>query len=123
MGMLMCGEIGQEMNKSAEKLNEVMMKVVTLVMDFAPIGVFFLIAKTFSEQGFGLIVPMLGYFSVVIVCLLLHTFGTLSLLLALFAKLSPIIFIKKCALCMFLPLVLPVPMPPSRSPCKWLKNV
>ena len=72
-----------------------MMKVVTLVMDFAPIGVFFLMAKTFSEQGFGLIVPMLGYFSVIIVCLLLHTFGTLSLLLALFAKLSPIICIKK----------------------------
>ncbi len=95
IAMLMCGEIGQELNKSAEKLNEVMMKVVTLVMDFAPIGVFFLMAKTFSEQGFGLIVPMIGYFSVVIVCLLLHAFGTLSLLLALFAKLNPIIFINK----------------------------
>lgn len=95
IAMLMCGEIGQELNKSAEKLNEVMMKVVTMVMDFAPIGVFFLMAKTFSEQGFGLIVPMMGYFSVVIVCLLLHAFGTLSLLLALFAKLSPVIFINK----------------------------
>lgn len=95
IAMLMCGEIGQELNKSAEKLNEVMMKVVTLVMDFAPIGVFFLMAKTFSEQGIGLILPMLGYFSVVIVCLLLHAFGTLSLLLAVFAKLNPIIFINK----------------------------
>ncbi|MGR9013743.1 MAG: dicarboxylate/amino acid:cation symporter [Gammaproteobacteria bacterium] len=95
IAMLMCGEIGQELNKLAEKLNEVMMKVVTLVMDFAPIGVFFLMAKTFSEQGFGLIVPMIGYFSVVIVALLMHAFGTLSLLLAVFAKLSPVIFIKK----------------------------
>lgn len=95
IAMLMCGEIGQELNKSAEKLNEVMMKVVTLVMDFAPIGVFFLMAKTFSEQGIGLILPMLGYFSVVIVCLLLHAFGTLSLLLAVFAKLNPIIFLNK----------------------------
>lgn len=95
IAMLMCGEIGQELNKLSEKLNEVMMKVVTLVMDFAPIGVFFLMAKTFSEQGFGLIVPMIGYFSVVIVALLIHAFGTLSLLLAVFAKLSPAIFIKK----------------------------
>lgn len=95
IAMLMCGEIGQELNKLAEKLNEVMMKVVTLVMDVAPIGVFFLMAKTFSEQGFGLIVPMIGYFSVVIVALLIHAFGTLSLLLAVFAKLNPIIFIKK----------------------------
>ncbi|MDO9425088.1 MAG: dicarboxylate/amino acid:cation symporter [Methylobacter sp.] len=95
IAMLMCGEIGRELNQLAEKLNEVMMKVVTLVMDVAPIGVFFLMAKTFSEQGFGLIVPMIGYFSVVIVALLIHAFGTLSLLLAVFAKLNPLIFIKK----------------------------
>lgn len=95
IAMLMCGEIGRELNQLAEKLNEVMMKVVMLVMDVAPIGVFFLMAKTFSEQGFGLIVPMIGYFSVVIVALLIHAFGTLSLLLAVFANLNPIIFIKK----------------------------
>ncbi|MFU8789291.1 MAG: dicarboxylate/amino acid:cation symporter [Methylobacter sp.] len=95
IAMLMCGEIGRELGQWAEKLNEVMMKVVTLVMDVAPVGVFFLMAKTFSEQGFGLIVPMIGYFSVVIAALLLHAFGTLSLLLALFAELNPLIFIKK----------------------------
>ncbi len=95
IAMLMCGEIGRELNQLVEKLNEVMMKVVTLVMDVAPIGVFFLMAKTFSEQGFSLIVPMIGYFSVVIAALLLHAFGTLSLLLAVFAKLNPVIFIKK----------------------------
>jgi Na+/H+-dicarboxylate symporter len=91
----MSGDIGKEIHQLAEKLNEVMMKVVTIVMDFAPIGVFFLMAKTFSEQGIGLIVPMIGYFSVVIFCLLLHAFGTFSVLLLLFAKLNPLIFIKK----------------------------
>ena len=95
IAMLMCGDIGQELNKLAEKLNEVMMKVVTLVMDFAPIGVFFLMAKTFSEQGIGLILPMIGYFLVVVAALLLHAFGTFSLLLAFFAKLNPLIFIEK----------------------------
>ena len=95
IAMLMCGNIGRELNQLAEKLNEVMMKVVTLVMDVAPVGVFFLMAKTFSEQGFGLIVPMIGYFSCVIAALLLHTFGTFSLLLIFFAKLNPLIFIKK----------------------------
>ena len=95
IAMLMCGDIGKELYQWAEKLNEVMMKVVTLVMDFAPIGVFFLMAKTFSEQGLGLILPMIGYFSVVVLCLLIHAFGTFSLLLTLFAKLNPLIFIKK----------------------------
>ena len=55
IAMLMSGEIGKSLTRGAEKMNEVMMKVVTLVMDFAPIGVFCLMAKTFSEQGMGLI--------------------------------------------------------------------
>ncbi len=95
IAMLMTGDIGRQLAESAEKLNEVMMKVVTLVMDFAPIGVFFLMAKTFSLQGIGLIMPMIGYFSVVILCLLLHGFGTFSLLLTFLAKLNPLVFIKK----------------------------
>ncbi len=95
IAMLMSGEPGRQLAAGAEKLNEVMMKVVTLVMDFAPIGVFSLMAKTFSEQGFGLILPMIGYFSVVILCLLLHGLGTFSLLISLLAKLNPKIFISK----------------------------
>mgnify|MGYP000642043327 CR=1 FL=1 len=95
IAMLMSGETGKQLAKTAEKLNEVMMNVVTLVMDFAPIGVFFLMAKTFSEQGFSLILPMLGYFSVVVLCLLLHALGTFSVLLIFLAKLNPLIFLKK----------------------------
>ena len=95
IAMLMTGEVGQQLAETAEKLNEVMMKVVTLVMDFAPIGVFFLMAKTFSVQGIGLILPMISYFSVVVLCLLLHGLGTFSLLIHFLAKLNPWLFIKK----------------------------
>lgn len=95
LAMLMSGQAGQQLADGAEKLNQVMMTVVTLVMDFAPIGVFFLMAKTFAEQGIGLILPMIGYFSVVILCLLLHAFGTFSALLLLLAKLNPIMFMRK----------------------------
>ncbi len=95
IAMLMTGEIGRQLADTAEKLNEVMMQVVTLVMDFAPIGVFCLMAKTFSEQGFALIVPMIGYFSVVILCLFVHALGTFSVLLTFFAKLNPLVFFRK----------------------------
>ncbi len=95
IAMLMSGEAGQRLASGSEHLNEVMMKVVTLVMDFAPIGVFFLMAKTFAEQGIGLIMPMIGYFSVVILSLLVHALGTFSLLLIFLAKLNPLTFIKK----------------------------
>lgn len=95
IAMLMSGDSGKKLASGAEKLNEVMMKVVTLVMDFAPIGVFCLMAKTFSEQGISLILPMIGYFSVVVACLLIHAFGTLNLLLLTMAKLNPLVFYKK----------------------------
>ena len=95
IAMLMAGESGRYIAGLAEKLNDIMMKVVTLVMDFAPYGVFCLMAKTFAEQGFELIVPMIGYFSVVIFCLLVHAFGTLGILVSILAKLNPLVFFKK----------------------------
>ncbi len=95
IAMLMSGETGKSLYRGAEKMNEVMMRVVTIVMDFAPIGVFCLMAKTFSEQGVGLILPMIGYFSVVVGCLLLHAFGTLNLLFITMTRLNPMMFLKK----------------------------
>ncbi|MGR9052111.1 MAG: dicarboxylate/amino acid:cation symporter [Gammaproteobacteria bacterium] len=95
IAMLMSGDIGKQLAATSEKLNEVMMKVVTLVMDFAPIGVFFLISRTFAQEGIGLILPMLGYFTVVVVCLMLHVAVTFTLLLLFFAKLNPLTFFRK----------------------------
>jgi len=95
IAMLMTGEIGKQLAQGAEKLNEVMMQVVMLVMRFAPIGVFCLMGKTFAEQGIGLIIPMIGYFVVVVSCLLIHSLGIYSLLLLLFARVNPLTFLKK----------------------------
>lgn len=95
IAVLMSGEAGQTIALGAEKLNEVMMKLVTLVMDFAPYGVFCLMAKTFALQGIGLILPMIGYFSVLIFCLLAHAFGIMSLFLAVLGKVNPLIFLRK----------------------------
>jgi len=95
IAMLMTGEVGKQLAQGAEKLNEVMMQVVMLVMRFAPIGVFCLMGKTFAEQGIGLIIPMIGYFVVVVSCLLIHSLGIYSLLLLLFARVNPLTFLKK----------------------------
>jgi len=69
--------------------------VVNVVMYLAPLGVFALMAKTFAQQGIDLIIPMLGYFGVLVLALLLHVTGTLMLLLKLFGKVNPITFMKK----------------------------
>lgn len=93
--ILMLGERGKSISEGAEKLNEVMMKLVTVVMHIAPYGVFALMAKTFSVQGLGLIIPMMSYFGVVVLVLLLHATGTLMILLKTLGKVNPLTFLKK----------------------------
>ena len=93
--ILMIGEKGQPIIDMVERLNDVMMQVVNVVMHVAPIGVFALMAKTFSLQGMSMIVPMLGYFAVLVLALGLHMTGTLMLLLKLFGRVSPLTFLRK----------------------------
>ena len=93
--ILMVGEKARPIAEAAERLNDVMMQVVTVVMHIAPYGVFALMAKTFSLQGPGLILPMISYFAVVAIVLLLHAGGTLMVLFKLFSKLNPLLFLRK----------------------------
>ncbi len=93
--MLMVGEPGRKVAEGAARLNQIMMQVVTVVMHVAPYGVFALMAKTFALQGLGLIMPMIAYFGVVVVVLLLHATGTLMTLLKLLSGVSPIMFLRK----------------------------
>ncbi|MCK5640451.1 MAG: dicarboxylate/amino acid:cation symporter [Gammaproteobacteria bacterium] len=93
--ILMIGERGKSLIDLAERLNEVMMQVVNIVMHIAPYGVFALMAKTFSQQGLDLIIPMMSYFGAVALVLVLHLTGTLMLLLKFLAKVDIFIFLKK----------------------------
>ena len=93
--ILMIGEAGRPIAEGAERLNKVMMEVVNIVMHVAPIGVFALMAKTFSLQGLEMILPMISYFGVVAIVLVLHMTGTLMILLKLLGRVSPITFLKK----------------------------
>ncbi|NOZ55117.1 MAG: dicarboxylate/amino acid:cation symporter [Gammaproteobacteria bacterium] len=93
--ILIIGKPGESIARGAEQLNLVMMQVVNVVMQLAPYGVFALMAKTFALQGLGLILPMISYFAVVAIVLLLHATGTLMILLKLLGKVSPLMFLKK----------------------------
>ena len=86
---------GEPIKKGLQSLNSIMMAMVNIVMKFAPLGVFCLIAKTFATQGVSMIIPLASYFFTVAAVLLLHVLITYSVLLKVIAKVSPIIFIKK----------------------------
>lgn len=95
VAVLMLGDASKPFIEASTYMNELMMQVVGIVMAFAPYGVFCLIAKTFAEQGIGLFLPVLGYVITLVLALLIHLFGTLSLLLKLLSGLNPITFMKK----------------------------
>lgn len=94
-GLTVLGERARSVVTLFDQLNNVMMQVVKLVMHVAPYGVFALMAKTFSTHGPGLILPMFGYFGGVVAVLLLHTVGTLMILLKLLGRLDPRQFMRK----------------------------
>ncbi len=93
--ILMVGDRGKPVIDLAERLNDIMMQVVTIVMLVAPYGVFALMAKTFALQGFGLIVPMISYFGAVVIVLVLHMTGTLMILLRTLGRVNVFTFLKK----------------------------
>lgn len=92
---LMLGDRSKAFVEACEYMNELMMKVVEIVMAAAPYGVFCLIAKTFAEQGVGLFVPVIAYVVTLVTSLAVHLFITLMLLLKVFSGLSPATFLKK----------------------------
>ncbi len=66
------GERGRRVLSFFEDVNDVIMRLVMILMAFAPYGVFCLIAKVFAVQGFAAIAPLAKYFVVVLTVLVLH---------------------------------------------------
>lgn len=95
IAVLMLGDKSKAFVEGCEYMNELMMKVVEIVMAFAPYGVFCLIAKTFAEQGIELFLPVIAYVVTLVSALFLHLFVTLMVMLKLLSGLNPWIFMKK----------------------------
>lgn len=95
IGLSMANESGKRVLSIFNDLNEVVMKMVMLLIELAPYGVFCLLTKVFASQGLGAILPMAKYFAVVIVGLILQMLVVYSSLLRFVGKLNPLIFFKK----------------------------
>ena len=91
----MAGKI-KAVNDLIEAGNELMLEMVMIIMKiFAPLGVFGLVAKSFSELGFDIMVPLLKYMIGVTLALTIHVTITYPSLLVLFGKLNPLTFFRK----------------------------
>ena len=72
VAMNMLGEKVDSIKVMFESLNEICMKIVNIIMLFAPYGVFALVSTTFATVGADAIFALLKYIGVVLLGLLLH---------------------------------------------------
>lgn len=95
IAMALAGKPGERLAAIFEDLNAVIMRLVIILMNLAPYGVFCLLAKLFTTIDAGTIVSLLKYFVLVIAVLLLHAFAVYGTLFKVFTGLNPITFYKK----------------------------
>jgi len=69
---------------------ETMLKITDLIMRFAPLGVFALVAKVVASTGFDAFVPLATFFFSVVAALAIHFLVTLPLLLYFVGGVNPI---------------------------------
>ena len=89
------GEAGKRTASFFRDMEAIVMKMVGIMMELAPYGVFALLAKLFSQMGISAILDLAAYFFTVLAVLLIHALVIYSLLLRFIAGLSPAIMISK----------------------------
>ena len=77
------------LSKNFERLNIVFMKIVLIIMSFAPIGVFCLMGSYVMDNGLNIFGDLIQYVLILIFVLLFHLFFTYSLVCLLYTSPSP----------------------------------
>lgn len=91
----MAGQAGEQVIDFFKAFNVVIMKMVMLIMHFAPYAVFAILAKVCAELGIGAIKDLAGYFFTVLGLLIFHALVIYPVLLKLLSGLNPVTFLKK----------------------------
>jgi Na+/H+-dicarboxylate symporter len=84
----LAGDPGKRVLALANDLNEIVMKLVMLLLLAAPFGVFALVGRTFAQEGFTAILALGKYFFLVLGALALHGFVTYGVIFKTFTGLS-----------------------------------
>ncbi len=89
------GEPGQRIASWFRDMEAVVMKMVGVLIELAPWGVFALLVKLFATMGFGTILNLAAYFLTLAGLLIFHGVVVYSLLLRATTKLNPLMLLSK----------------------------
>ena len=95
------GDKIQIVNTIFEEMHKIMFEMTGIVMKFAPIGVFCLMASTFGTMEFESLIPLSKFIGCVLIGLAIHIFVIYPTLLVIFTGLSPLKFFRKFESVMF----------------------
>ena len=94
VAILKTGDSGKTVLRGCVLINEVIMKMVFMLINLAPYGVFCLLAKLFTREGFSAIVNLAIYFSTIVFVLSFHAAVIYSAILYIFTGLNPLKLFK-----------------------------
>lgn len=94
IAILQAGESGNKVLRGCQMISDVIMRMVSILMNLAPYGVFCLLAKLFTGQGFSAIVNLALYFGTIVFVLLLHASVVYTTIFTLFTRLNPVTLFK-----------------------------
>ena len=94
LALALSGDPGRRVQAFFVDLNSVILRLVMMLMNLAPYGVFCLIARVFSEQGFDAFANLLQYFFLVLGVLFLHGLVVYPLLISVMTGLNPVRFFR-----------------------------
>lgn len=92
-----CGDAGQRVRATLNDWNDIIMRMVMMLMQAAPIGVFCLLITLFAHMGFSAISDLIAYFLTVAGVLVLHFCLTYGVMIRTMANLNPITFFRHMA--------------------------
>ncbi|WMJ79510.1 dicarboxylate/amino acid:cation symporter [Clostridium sp. MB40-C1] len=91
----MIGKAAQPMIDIISQINEVLLKIIGIVMLFAPVGVFALISKVIMLQGSDVLFKLFKYGITIVLVLLIQLIIVYGLALRFIGRVSPIMFFRK----------------------------
>lgn len=89
------GTSGEKLRVFFADLNEVMMRLITMIIALTPIGVFCLMIQLGATLGLAEIAKVAMYFVTIVIALLVHAAVVYPLLLRILTGLNPLVFIGK----------------------------
>ena len=95
LAVVLSGEQGKRVSSLFEDINTVNLRLVTILMNLAPYGVFCLIGKLAATIDLGTFGKLIVYFFVVLAALGVHALVTYPVILKLLSGLNPLVFLGK----------------------------